>query len=83
MDRILPPDPTRPSVVYSVAAPRRVRGRSVVAGVCALAAVYLAFAVGTPWLLRDAPPDTYTVVANQATCPAAADPTWPCTPPHP
>jgi len=83
MDRILPPDPTKTTVVYSAVAPRRVRGRSIVAGVFALAAVYLAFAVGTPWLLRDAPPDSYAVVANQAACPGSANPSLPCGPVHP
>jgi hypothetical protein len=83
MDRILPPDPTTPTVVYQVATPRHARGRSLVAGVCALAAVYLAFAVGAPWLLRDAPPDTFAVVANKAACPASIDPTFPCAPAHP
>jgi len=83
MDLIVPPDPTKPTVVYAVAARRRVRGRSVVAGVCALAAMYLAFAVGTPWLLSAAQPDTYAVIANQAACPTSADPTWPCAQAHP
>jgi hypothetical protein len=42
--------------------------RGLVRGVCALVAIYVAFAVGTPWLLRDAPPDTYEVVAAKAAC---------------
>jgi hypothetical protein len=38
----------------------------MLASVCALAAIYLAFGVGAPWLIRDAPPDAYTVVATHA-----------------
>ena len=51
--------------------PRQTRGRATVAGVCTIAAIFLAFAVGAPWLLRDAPPDTYVVVATSAACAAS------------
>ena len=73
MDRMLPPDPTLASVVYSVVAPRKVAGRGTIGVACALGAMYLAFAVGAPWLLHDAPPDTYAVMATKATCAAAHD----------
>ncbi len=56
-------------------APRSAGGRtrSIAAGACALGAMYIAFAVGTPWLLHDAPPDSYAAIATQAACTAAAD----------
>ncbi len=73
MDRILPPEPARSTVIYAVAGPRKLRGRGMIAGLCTLGALYLAFAVGTPWLLREAPPDTYAVVATKAACPAPTD----------
>ena len=83
MDCILPPDPTRPTVVYAVVSPHHVRGRSMIAGACVLGAMYLAFAVGAPWLLREAPPDTYAIVATKAACPTPADTRWHCAPtPH-
>jgi hypothetical protein len=43
----------------------------MIASLCVAGALYVAFAVGAPWLLRDAPPDTYTVVATSAACAAA------------
>jgi hypothetical protein len=49
---------------------RRQYGRGMVSGMCLLGAMYLAFAVGAPWVLREAPPDTYTVIATTAACAA-------------
>jgi hypothetical protein len=36
-----------------------------------VAALYLALAVGAPWLLNDAPPSAQDVLATQACCTAA------------
>jgi H+/gluconate symporter-like permease len=71
MDHILPPHPQQPTVVHARHGARR--GREVLVGGCVAAAMYLAFAVGAPWLLQEAPPDTYAVVATSAACAMPAD----------
>lgn len=61
------------------AIPRGPRSSHTAAGRCApkialiIAAVYVALGVGTPWLLQDAPPLVYEVVAARA-APAASAP---------
>ncbi len=57
------------------ALPRPALARRLAAAFGAVGAMYVAFAVGAPWLLRDAPPDSYAVVAAEAACsPAAGSP---------
>jgi hypothetical protein len=72
MDRLPPPDAS-PEGADRIASPTRPPPRRRALGVAgALAAAYVAFAVGTPWLLREAPPDSY-VLAEQAMCAVAND----------
>jgi hypothetical protein len=60
------------------AIPRGPRSSQAAAGRCApkialiVAAAYVALGIGTPWLLQDAPPLVYEVVAARAAPPASA-----------